>query len=485
MQEDDLTLLRRYVDDDDQEAFAALVRRHLDVVYTVALRRMGGDAHLAQDVAQEVFIALARRAPRLLRHQALAGWLYTVTRHLAANRVRGEVRRRGREQEAQTMQEILHSPDHEIAWTEVSPALEHALDDLGERDRLAILLRFFGQRTFAEVGAALRVTEDAARMRVDRALDKLHAQLARRGVRSSAALLGATLIQHAVVAAPAGLAVRTADLALAAPVSTGDRWLNFFASFRPGEMAVLAAALLSIGGAGFFGWDARQKRLSEAGDGFADQAAIARLEQQLRATPAPVVAAPAPPVPAAPVQSTPVRLAGGRRAELAAAYEVLYRQLGLTPAQIARFEAALLPTLDTAPWLYDRTEPIGSGAKPSPEDVERQLRTALGEGGYARYLDYRRAVPARSAVREVASAVYLTEPLSRQQGEQLTQILTTFSAAHRTGGEVDLAQVDWPALQAAAKPLLSPAQFTALEAVHHRAAFQAALQRRRAAASSP
>src|SRR5688572_11875324 len=135
MQDDDLMLLRRYVDEGREEAFAQVVRRNMDLVYSTALRRVGGDAHLAKDVAQDVFIALARHAGSLARHRRLAGWLFTATRNAAANRVRGEVRRRGREQEAQTMHETAQGTDPGAGWSELAGVLDSALDELAERDR--------------------------------------------------------------------------------------------------------------------------------------------------------------------------------------------------------------------------------------------------------------------------------------------------------------------------------------------------------------
>ena len=103
----DSELLRRYAEEESEEAFAELVRRHLDLVYSTALRRLAGDTHLAQDVAQSVFTALARKAPSLAGRTALTGWLYLGSHHAAAQAVRGEQRRRIRETEASTMHELF------------------------------------------------------------------------------------------------------------------------------------------------------------------------------------------------------------------------------------------------------------------------------------------------------------------------------------------------------------------------------------------
>jgi RNA polymerase sigma factor (sigma-70 family) len=210
--DDDGQLLRRYVNERSQDAFAELVHRHLDLVYFAALRRVGGDAHLADDVAQSVFSDLARKAPALLGRPVLAGWLYTSTRFAAAQAVRTERRRRTHEQEAQTMRELNASPN--LDWEKVRPVIDEALDELADHEREAVLLRFFENRPLAEVGARFSLTADAARMRIERALDKLRSALARRGVASTSTALMSAFVTQSGFSAPAGLAVRVVSGAL-------------------------------------------------------------------------------------------------------------------------------------------------------------------------------------------------------------------------------------------------------------------------------
>jgi RNA polymerase sigma factor (sigma-70 family) len=212
----DAELLRRYAERDCQEAFAELVRRHLDLVYSSAQRQMQGDAHLAQDVAQSVFTDLARKAAKLWRHPSLTGWLYTSAYFAASNARRAELRRRVREQEAQTMHELLEATPHED-WEKVRPVLDQAMHELKEHERLAILMRYFENRPFSEIGLQLGLSEDTARKRVDRALAKLQAVLSKRGIATSATLASA-LSAHAIQQAPAGLAslLTTASLSGAA-----------------------------------------------------------------------------------------------------------------------------------------------------------------------------------------------------------------------------------------------------------------------------
>lgn len=201
---DDAELLRCYAEEKSEEAFAELVRRRIGLVYSVAWRHTR-DAQRAEDVTQAVFTALARKAGMLARRPVLVGWLYRSAQFAASDAVRVEVRRQARELEAHTMNENEREAP-EPDWPTLRPVLDEGLNDLEERDRDAVLLRFFDGWSFAEIGAKLGLTENTARMRVERALGKLHAALARRGVKSTAAALGVALAGQAGVAAPAGLA---------------------------------------------------------------------------------------------------------------------------------------------------------------------------------------------------------------------------------------------------------------------------------------
>ena len=184
---DDATLLHRYVASHDEAAFAEFVQRRIGLVYSAALRQLAGDDHLARDAAQLVFIDAARKARALARHPLLTGWLYPATHHAAAKLVRGEQRRRFHENKVHTMNAPLVETAAAPDWERLRPLLDAALQELGEADRSAILLRFFENHSFGVVGRQLRLSEDAARKRVDddltfeartRRLDSIYVELA-------------------------------------------------------------------------------------------------------------------------------------------------------------------------------------------------------------------------------------------------------------------------------------------------------------------
>ena len=211
---EDITLLRAYVDRHSQAAFTALVQRRVGLVYSVALRRVGGDKQLAEDVAQKVFIELGRHAPTLLHRATIAGWLYRVAHGTAVDLVRQEHRRRVREPLGPLMQDASDNPLAAADWDRLRPTLDEAMSGLSESDRDAVALRFFEGRSFADTGRALQLSEDSARKRVERALEKVAAALARRGITSTTAAVSLVLAEPTAFAAPSGLAAAVAETAL-------------------------------------------------------------------------------------------------------------------------------------------------------------------------------------------------------------------------------------------------------------------------------
>jgi len=246
----DAELLRRYLEERSESAFAELVQRHLGLVYSAALRRTNCNHHLAEEVAQKVFTDLARKSAALKSHPALTGWLYRSTRYAAIDALRSELRRQVLTQNLQTMPNEGTQKESMLAWENLRPVLDEAMDQLKERDRELMLLRFFHGLTFSEVGQRLQLTENAARMRSERALEKLRVQLKKRGVGSSAAVLGTLLSNQAIAATPAGLSVSVSSAAIAAGPATGLAGIGTLifmnkltASFAS---AITAAALTAI-----------------------------------------------------------------------------------------------------------------------------------------------------------------------------------------------------------------------------------------------
>src|ERR1035437_282164 len=220
----DHELLAEFVKNGSESAFAALVARYVNLVYSTALRHTNNPHH-AEEITQAVYILLARKAGSISSKVVLSGWLYQAARLTAANHRRDNQRRQQREQQA-IMESALNVPADE-PWKLIAPILDEAMDALGVTDRDAVLLRYFENKPLAEVGAALRVSEAAAEKRVSRALERLHAMLTRQGVALGATAIAGAITANAVQAAPAALAATITAAALTATSLTSAtvaRW---------------------------------------------------------------------------------------------------------------------------------------------------------------------------------------------------------------------------------------------------------------------
>ncbi|MFN7141728.1 MAG: RNA polymerase sigma factor, partial [Limisphaerales bacterium] len=218
----DAQLLNEFARKGDEAAFRELVLRHADLIYSAALRQVSAP-DLAGDVTQSVFADLARKAlplsGELPENASILGWLYRSTRYPALNQLREERRRKQREKEA--MEQMAECSDCQRDWSALSPVLDEVMDELNEPDREAILLRFFKNLSFQQVGSALGVSDDTAQKRVSRSLEKLRNHLQRRGVTMSGIALGTALSANAVQAAPIALTttLATATAALSTTLS--------------------------------------------------------------------------------------------------------------------------------------------------------------------------------------------------------------------------------------------------------------------------
>jgi RNA polymerase sigma factor (sigma-70 family) len=191
-------LLNEFVTSGSDAAFAKIVAQHANMVYSAALRQVRR-ADLAEEVTQAVFILLLRKASQVTDGAGLSAWLHKVTRYTALNALKREARRRAHERRAGMMAETRRT---ESTWNDVSPILDEGIASLSRRDREAVILRFLDRRSFSDVGQTLGVSEQAAQMRVSRALEKLRSFFRRRGVIMGTATLGTAMRLNAVQAAP-------------------------------------------------------------------------------------------------------------------------------------------------------------------------------------------------------------------------------------------------------------------------------------------
>lgn len=244
----DSELLQRYGATRDDDAVAELVRRHVDLVYAAALRQVGGDAHLAEEITQDIFLDCVRKAAALQRRDSIVGWLYTSTHFAAAKRLRSARRRRARE-EAYAMNDSLTQPSFpESDWTRLRPVIDRAMQELSARDRETVLLRYFERHTVGEVGRRLGLAENAAAKAIERALERLRRAIARRGISSASGALALLLSEQAAPAAPAivGASVATAISTTGATATLGATGLFLMSKTT---LALVSAAALVLASA--------------------------------------------------------------------------------------------------------------------------------------------------------------------------------------------------------------------------------------------
>ncbi len=252
MTTDDIELVREYARSRSEAAFATLVARHVSLVYSVAFRQVH-DTHLAEEVTQAAFIILARKAGSLKSGTVVSAWLCRTAHYAAADALKTQRRRQRREQEVH-MESLLNEPEPDsAAWTEIAPLLDAAMSQLGEKDHSAIVLRFFQGKDLKTVGVALGVSENAAKTRVCRAMDKLRKFFLSRGITLSATAIGGLVLAHSVHAAPIGLAtsvtvaavkgtaVTTSTLTLAKATLKTMAWIKLKTAAGAGLVTLLLA----------------------------------------------------------------------------------------------------------------------------------------------------------------------------------------------------------------------------------------------------
>lgn len=466
---DDRQLLEEYAARSSEEAFSTLVSRYINLVYSVALRQSGNPQE-AEEITQAVFVVLARKAKTMRRGTVLSGWLYQTARLTAANSLRREIRRQNREQQAY-MQSNLNEPEPDH-WEQVGPLLEQAMSGLSEADRNAIVLRYFENKPLKEVGAALGASDDAAKMRINRALEKLRAFFHKRGITLSVTALGAAISAHSIEAAPAGLST-----AVVAAACQGSALTASTLTLAKGTLKLMAWTKLNIA-AGVAAaavialqWGkietqktevtSLQSQLQQAAQQSDKQlASIKELEtrdeamaQGLRRIVASSTQSSArKPPPAAPaaianpsgissqgkglgslvegMMKDPdfIKAMGEQQAELMKTqYAPLVKQLNLTPAQRDAFYKLITDDATNAmaqglAMLSSTNKSAAlSAASDAQKSLQDQMRLLLGDSGAAQFQEFKTTLPDRVEFEQINNSFVV--PLTDDQQQRLLQIM--------------------------------------------------------------
>lgn len=492
---DDAQLLHQYAAEGSEPAFGEFVQRHIGWVYHAALRRAGGRHVLAQEIAQYVFTAAARNAGSLVRRSSVNGWLYITLRHAASRLLRAEARRLTHETAAHAMnQSETENPAAE--WEQVRPALDEVMDRLPEADRDALLLRYFEGRGLRDIGATLNVSEDGARKRVDRALEKLRGLLARRGVTSTASALGTLLAARAsaAVAPEAQAAITTGALTGTAVPGAAMLGVVHFMSATKATLGGLGLAAVAIclitGGAALYetreaqtreqmvaslqrDYTAAEARLRASSERVAsavakDAGTQAAVTQQTTTASAAVASA------GTTAATREVRRTDGQafldaqggtvraqyreraRAEIFGKFALFFRVAGIEP-HVQRTLAETLgrrweETLEVTPTS------VAPGVQSLTPD---EMRAILGDDGWRQWQDFdgRAQAANRWAMAVAKSAGDAGAPISMEQIAALQRLVREHSADYRDGNPVNDRTVNWTAVYQQSQALLTPAQW--------------------------
>jgi RNA polymerase sigma factor (sigma-70 family) len=497
---DDSELLSRYVELRSEADFAVLVERHIGSVYHAALRRTGGQRPLAQDVTQEVFLALAQNARSLRRHTSLAGWLYVTARNTTAAMLRREQRRQLREEMAHMNASDAPDPD----WDGLRDQLDGALDALSMADRDALLLRYFHNRAFADIGAMIGRSEDAARKRVDRALERLRHQFTRRGITSTTVALGTLLSAEAAQPVPVGLSHAVVSTA-AASGGTAAALAVGTVHFMGAKTIIGTAGLLGLAGLlvipsiGVAVYQHNRAAAAEARASAVEfevqpqtallkklsatetsaNAVLAELQRSVDETRIAVAALPAaarqenasgqPPLDqqradgdkfiANSPEARGILMDIGRH-QIHRNVSGFYRMAGLTQAQIDDFETR------TAEFWLQNIALTPNNIHPTVSNLpDDQLKEVLGDDGFQKWQEYQRVRGAYGLATAAATRVgFSGAPLSEDQVSNLAQIVANNNRQYQSGGKVDEVSTDWDAVAAEAQKIMSPEQYSAFQA---------------------
>jgi RNA polymerase sigma factor (sigma-70 family) len=463
------------------------VSRHINLVYSAAMRSVN-NPHQAEEITQTVFVLLAKKSRALRRSTVLSGWLYQTARLTACNFIRTEMRRRQREQLAH-IQSTMNAPEPE-AWAGVGPLLDEAMSQLNERDRDAIVLRFFQGKPLKEVGDALGTSEDAAQMRVGRALDKLRDFFHRRGITVPAAALAAVISENSIQAAPAGLAASVAagavqGSALTVSILTLVKGAIYMMTSTKIGLAIGACAAATI-----IVLEAHQvsvqkqnvKQLQEqvaqatkqAQANLARQAEFAKLQEQnasyaktmeamqrdvakarahasdalaakSAATAAAAKAAASKGNPLAEMFKDPEMLKALRPTQLMTMkmmYGALVKQLNLSQEQADQFYNILVDNGVKSMQAMQSGTISPEDMQASTQSMQADLQSLLGDAGYSQYQDYTKNDMRDQSLFAVIKNDFADNPLSDTQQQQLLQAMKTARQSVTANNPLDPSQAN-------------------------------------------
>ena len=468
---EDTILLKAFVEHADQQAFRNLVERHLNLVYNAAYRLVG-NASAAEDVSQEVFTRLARKAKGLQDHPCVVAWLHSATRFVVKECLRAEARRSRREEIAALHED--RTSDSNMNGVDIRPVIDDALGQLSEIDRAAILLRFFEDKSFEEIGGALHVGENAARMRVQRALLKLENVLKRVGISSSSAAIALALAQqNAYAAAPALLSA-----VCSSAVAVGGGSASATAAAVTISLMKYKVVFIALAGAAVIGVSTtvhqanRARRLEERLA--SAQTQLAGLESKMheaeqRASAAndhsrephnPKSASIQPQSPGAPRPRTEaverLVVSDPRLASLYVQQEALryrseygpfYASAGFSPEDEQSFEKVLLEYSQAASDIRVAALARGFSAddaaalsllKSAAQEREARLQSLLGPQKYEEYQSFNATGNGRALADRLAVETYYTsQPLTLSPADLLARLATEYSAQKTKTGIAD------------------------------------------------
>jgi RNA polymerase sigma factor (sigma-70 family) len=494
----DSELLKLYASERSEAAFQELVSRHLDLVYSAALRQLPGFGHLAQDASQLVFAELARKAPQLAGHPSIRGWLFVCTRHLAMKMRRTECRRLAREGAAQSLGELM--PSFDVDWEKVRPVLDDVLCRLDDGEREALFLRYFDKLAFGDLGRRLGIGEDAARRRIERTLERMRRLLAKRGITSSSAALGEALTTETVRGAPSGLSARIAHSALSVATMTPSGialalTLMKSATLSTAFIVLLAGTSIIAGGAGYYiNRELTRGDVAEQARAAALASATERLSQiKLKLARTGAARGAVTPVPPSSIEEQiahDLEISRWKNQEALARgilhFAPFFRQHGVNVEQVAQLANVARKTFEGMDEV--REVALMSGV-PIQSDSDLTARLQQLQADYASSLIqilgpdtanalYAYATNAQATSKnslqsgnaawdseQVAGTAYaLGTPLTEDQKTQMTQLLLNHTPSYQPGQPTDPTTLDWAGIfNGAEQTSIPPSEIAALQ----------------------